>query len=120
MENAQVSNLILKRASGKYHFETSNEKGLIVTSDADPTIGGTDLGVRPMEMLLASLASCSTIDIVLIMEKQRQNLEHIEVEITGTKEKRETYSIFSDIHLHFRLYGMIKQKKAEREVASGL
>ncbi len=106
----------LERVSNTYHFKTKNESGLLVETDASETIGGTNLGMRPMEMLLASLVSCSTIDVVMILEKQRQELVDIKVDVRGTRVKKETYSEYSDIHMHFYLTGNIKEKKAQQAV----
>ena len=62
----------LTRVDGDFHMVAVNEQGNEVHLDASPDIGGTGKGMRPMQMLLASLAGCSTIDIVNILKKQKQ------------------------------------------------
>ena len=55
----------LKRINEPFHFEVMNQTGNSIQIDASPQIGGTDKGVRPMELLLMSLAGCASIDIIL-------------------------------------------------------
>jgi putative redox protein len=62
----------LCRVDGDFHLAAINEDGHEVHLDASPSIGGTGKGMRPMQMLLASLASCSSIDVINILKKQRQ------------------------------------------------
>lgn len=104
------------RTSGLYHLTSTNEHGNSVESDGSPEIGGDGKGIRPMEMMLASLASCSTIDVVLILNKQRQQLDDIKITVEAEKEKMDTYSRYSKIHLHFDLYGKIKDAKAKQAI----
>ncbi|GAA5220287.1 OsmC family protein [Membranihabitans marinus] len=106
----------IERASGKYHLKSSNEDGLYVESDASESIGGTNKGVRPMQMVLMALGSCSAIDVVSILEKQKQVLDDIKIEIEAEREKDKEPSLFTDIHIHFKLYGDIADKKAARAV----
>ena len=93
-----------------------NADGKSIETDGSPAIGGEGKGVRPMELLLAALGSCSTIDIVLILGKQRQKLDDIKVEIEAQREKEGNYSIFKSIHLKFDLFGTIKEEKAKRAI----
>jgi putative redox protein len=51
-------------------------------------LSGNDLqdGVRPSEMLLVALASCSAVDVVDIMKKKRKPLTKLEVVINGERD----------------------------------
>ena len=104
----------LERIDDAFHMRSTNEDGLSVEADGAPKIGGGNKAVRPMQMLLASMASCSTIDIILLLKKQRQELKHIEVEVEGKRAEGVVPSVFTDIHLHYKLYGDLNPKKAER------
>ncbi|MBX2815306.1 MAG: OsmC family protein [Saprospiraceae bacterium] len=109
--------LNLERTSGLYHLTATNESGNQVMTDGSEGIGGEGKGMRPMEMLLASLAGCSTIDVVLILKRQRQDLQDIKIKVEAEKEKVESHSVFKTIHLHFDLYGEVKEKKAEQAIS---
>ncbi|MEO7177129.1 MAG: OsmC family protein [Saprospiraceae bacterium] len=106
----------IRRVSGTYHCESINANGNTVSTDGALNIGGTALGMRPMELVLVALGNCSLIDVVMLLEKQRQVLDDIRVRIIAEREPDKVPSLFTDIHLHFTLIGSIDQKKAERAV----
>lgn len=108
--------LDIHRKSGLYHLEAKNEDGNVVETDGSEAIGGEGKAMRPMEMLLASLAGCSSIDVVLILKKQRQQLDDIRIRVDGEKVKNDTYSEYTKIHMHFDLYGTIKETKAQQAI----
>ena len=61
-------------------------------------------GLAPMEMLLASVAGCSGVDVVMILEKMRKTLEDFRITIEG--ERRETHPrVYIRVHLHYHLQG---------------
>ena len=58
----------------------------------------------PLEMLLVSVAACTAVDVVSIMEKKRQHVTDYKVEITG--ERREEHPrAFTTMHIHHIVYG---------------
>jgi putative redox protein len=83
--------------------------------DGSPEIGGEGRGMRPMELLLAALASCASMDVVHILRKQREPLENLEVHTEGERPDT-TPSPFRRIHLHFVAHGGVDQHKLERAV----
>lgn len=103
----------LKRNTDPFHFEISNAEGHMTETDGSVDIGGQNLGMRPMELFLASLASCSSIDVVYILRKQRQKVEDIRVDVSGERIKDSIPAVFTDIHLHFVLTGVLKPEKVE-------
>lgn len=106
----------LERIDGKFHLKATNEVGRSVELDAGESDGGNDEGMRPMQMVLAALGGCSTIDVVLILEKMKQNLSDIKLEIEGKRAMDQTPKIFTDIHVHFKLYGDVDDNKAKRAI----
>ena len=64
--------IVLERIDDAFHFEAKNEDGKIVDIDGAPAIGGHNMGVRPMQLLIMGLGGCSAIDVVLILQKQKQ------------------------------------------------
>ena len=58
----------------------------------------------PMELLLVSVAACTAVDVVSILEKKRQVVTDYKVEISG--ERREDYPrAFTKMHVHHIVYG---------------
>lgn len=104
----------LKRVNDAVHFEASAPSSTVkVQIDGSPDIGGLGLGVRPMEMILMALASCSSLDLVSILKKQKQDLQDFSVSVEG--ERREQIpTVFTKIHMTFTLKGTIDQDKANR------
>ncbi|HHI00531.1 MAG TPA: OsmC family peroxiredoxin, partial [Thermococcus litoralis] len=72
-------------------------------------------GISPMKTLLLSVAGCTSIDVVMILQKMREPLEHLEVEISG--ERREEHPrIYTSVHIHYKIYGDVNEEKAKRAI----
>lgn len=98
-----------------FHMEAGNEEGGKIRMDGNTNIGGLEGGMSPMQLLLAGVAGCSAIDVISILEKQKQVLKDLTVEVDADKQKmKEGYSEFKTIHLHFKLSGELNPKKVER------
>jgi putative redox protein len=102
---------------GSAAFEaTASVSGGTLVVDGAPDIGGEGKGMRPMELLLAAEASCSAMDVIHILRnKQKEPLEHLRVEIEGTRADA-VPSPFTAIHLVFIARGKIDDHKLERAV----
>ncbi|AOM76111.1 OsmC family protein [Pedobacter steynii] len=107
----------LIRKSGKFNFEAENSGGHTVELDAKPEIGGEGKGFRPMEMLLIGLGGCSGIDMVNVLNKQKEPLNDVKIKIKATRKTEEMPPIFEVIDIHFELYGALNVQKVERALA---
>jgi putative redox protein len=107
----------LNRLNDGFHLEAINEQGRTVHIDASPDIGGTNQGMRPMQLMLSAMGGCSTIDVINILKKQKQPLRDIKIMVTGEREKDVTPSLFVEVHVHFKLYGQLDPEKAKRAVS---
>lgn len=65
-----------------------------IVVDAVESVGGRNLGPRPKPLLLASLAGCTAMDVISILEKMRVKVVafHIEVVAEQTEEHPKVYS----------------------------
>jgi putative redox protein len=106
----------LNRVNDAFLMEAKNELGNSVRMDGSPAVGGSDLAMRPMQMLLAALGGCSSIDIISILKKQRQDLKDLKITVTGEREKDVEPSLYTEVHAHFKLYGDLDADKAEKAV----
>src|SRR6185312_14876648 len=95
----------VKRTNDNYRMEATNESGNLIVMDASKNIGGEESGFRPTQLLLAAVGGCTAIDVIMILKKQRQEIESFEVEVDGEREKIEEYSLFRNIVLHYKLRG---------------
>lgn len=71
-------------------------------------------GVRPMQGLLMSLGTCSGIDIVAILEKQRQAFDRFELNVTAVREQDKVPALWVSAHIAFILDGPMDVDKARR------
>ncbi len=106
----------LKRVDKAFHFEAVGTAGVAVHLDGSPDIGGTNAGARPMEMLLMGLGGCSAIDIVLILQKQKQVIEDFNITINGERVPDATPSVFKTIHIEYNFSGDLDQNKVKRAI----
>lgn len=107
----------IKRLDKAYHLQATNENGNTVESDGAESIGGSGKGMRPMQMLLSSLGACSTIDVINFLQKQRQPLDDIRITLTGERDPNNVPSLFTDVHVHFELFGELDEKKVAKAVS---
>lgn|SRR5690606_8586237 len=104
----------LKRVNKASHYEASAPSTAVkVNIDGSLAIGGQELGVRPMELVLMALGSCSVFDLVSILQKQRQVIDDVDVEVSGNR-RDAIPNVFTDIHIKFLLSGNIDLAKAEK------
>ncbi len=104
----------LNRVNDNFHFQLKNERGHVVDVDNKVEFGGDDLGTSPMELLLMGVAGCSSIDIITILKKQRQEITSFKVEVEGTRVQIEDAKPFKQIKVVFLLEGKIDADKAMR------
>ena len=108
--------LELNRVEEPFVFELKNDEGVICGIDANPSIGGKGKGFRPMELLAGSLAGCASIDILLILKKQRIVPTHFSIKIE-TKRKDGVPAIFEEIKLIFEVNEEVAQEKLEKAIS---
>ena len=63
------------------------------------------VGMKPSDLLLVALASCTAVDVVQILEKKRTPLSSMRIEVTGDQEKDPPWT-FKAIHMDFKVAGM--------------
>lgn len=107
----------IKRLDKAFHLQASNENGNTIESDGAESIGGSGKGMRPMQILLSSLGACSSIDVINFLQKQRQPLDDIRITLTGERDPDNVPSLFTEVHVHFELFGDLDEKKVEKAVS---
>ncbi len=85
-------------------FMAEAGSGHAMVVDGSESIGGRNLGPRPMELMLMSVGSCSAVDIVQILKKARQPVTGCEVKVSGKRAETDP-KVFTAIHLHFIVSG---------------
>ena len=97
-------------------FEGVAGSGHRVTMDVAPEVGGRNLGLRPMEMVLLGLGGCTAIDVLHMLRKGRQPITDMRVELDAERAD-DVPKVFTKIHLHFVLTGAgLDPHKIERAI----
>lgn len=107
----------LNRLNQDYLFEVTNDKGHKVLLDNKSKKEGKVEGTSPMELLLAALAGCSSIDIIAILNKQKINPTDFKMDVEGDRIPNVAPSLFYKIKVNVRLEGDISPEKAKRAVS---
>ena len=103
--------------AGDVKFVGTSGSGHEVVMDGPPDHGGRDQGPRPMEMLLLGLGACSSVDVVGILQKSRQDVRDVEVKIEAERAS-EVPAVFTKVHLNFVVVGSeIKEALVKRAVS---
>jgi putative redox protein len=93
----------VKREKG-LRFVGSNSRGAEVIMDPSVAADGDAIGSSPMELLLMGLGGCSSIDVVMILEKMRQPVTDCQVTIDADRAETDP-KVFTDIRMHFAVAG---------------
>ncbi len=101
---------------GDFKFECVNALGKSAILDGPAKIGGSEDGLRPMEMILMGLGGCSVFDMVSILRKQRQEVEGIDVIVQGERADA-VPSVFTQIKIIFEARGKVDPLKLEKAAA---
>ncbi len=107
----------LNRLNEGFWMEAVNEGGNKIQMDASPEVGGSNQGMRPMQLLIAAMGGCSSIDVISILKKQKQDLKDIKITVTAEREKDAVPSLFTEVHAHFKLYGNLDEDKVKKAVS---
>ena len=110
----------LKRVNDSVLFEATNGRGHTVRIEGSRNIGGTDSAPSPTEYLTMSQAGCTAIDVVELLKKMRQPLNHLEMETEAHRDPNRIPKVFTGIHLHYRLYGNVMPEKAEKAITMSI
>ena len=86
-------------------FLGESGSGHAVVMDGPPDMGGRDLGVRPMEMMLLGMGGCTAFDVVHILKKSRQQVTDCVAELEAERAETEP-KVFTRIHVHFIVKGL--------------
>ncbi|MBF0143267.1 MAG: OsmC family protein [Magnetococcales bacterium] len=90
--------------------------GHALVMDAAPEVGGRNMGIRPMELLLIGLGGCASIDVLTILRKGRHEVRDCVATIKGIRAESEP-KVFVRIDLHFTVTGNdIPSQAVERAI----
>ena len=106
----------ITRVQKTFGFEAKDANGHFIRMDSSLESGGNNFGLRPMQLLLMGLGGCGGIDIIAILEKQKQEVKSFRMLIKGEREQDKQPSLWKSVHIDFYFEGRIEKAKAERAV----
>ena len=96
----------VKWIEGKQFIGIDSTNHSVVLSTPDEGIG-----IKPSELLLIALASCSSVDVVEILAKKRMTLTHLEISSSAEQDQDPPWT-FRKIHMHYKIGGKNLTEKA--------
>ncbi len=101
---------------GGITFEGISKFGHKIITDGSKKAGGQESGYQPTELLLYSIAGCTGVDVIRILEKQRQNVTELTIEVIA--HQREEYpKWFHTFEIKYIVKGKdIDSKKVEQAI----
>lgn len=96
----------VKWIGGKQFVGIDSTCHSVVLSTADEGVG-----IKPSELLLIAVASCSAVDVVEILTKKRMPLTFLEISSSGEQDEEAPWT-FRKVHLHFKVSGKNLTEKA--------
>ncbi len=112
--------LTLNKIENPFTMQLEDEKGKTCLMDASCSMGAKEKGMTPMQLLAGALVGCMSIDVLLILRKQKEEPTHYKVLIDAYKNPDTIPSPFEQIHLIFELNKEIPLKKITRAVQLSL
>jgi putative redox protein len=94
-----MAQAMVRRITGKQFIGIDSTNHSVVLSTA-----AEGVGVKPSEMLLVALASCTGVDVVEILEKKKINLISLEISATAEQDQDPPWT-FRKIHLCYKVKG---------------
>jgi len=100
--------------SGGQSFAARTSEGRELTLD-----GETKAGFSPTQALIASVGACMGIDVVLILQRMREGLEALAVEVEGERVE-DPPRYFREIEIRFVIDGNVSRERAEHAIQLSL
>ena len=70
---------------GGLSFEGNADSGFSLMLDAERDVGGEESGFRPLELMALSLAGCTAMDVISILQKKRQEVTAFDVQVEADR-----------------------------------
>ena len=96
---------------GKLSFVGTANTGFEVPLGANPNVGGDNDGFRPLEMMTVSLAGCTAMDVISILQKKREEITDFRVEVNANRVDKHP-KVISDAVVEYHVTGKDVNEKA--------
>jgi len=115
-KSLQMADKIITQWKGNMVFESDNPRWPSIMMDASKDFGGTGSGMAPKAMMLSSLAGCSGLDVVSVLNKMKVVIDDFKIIVEGelTDEHPKYYHT---VALEYHFYGQdLNESKIKKSV----
>lgn len=101
---------------GSMAFTGMSDSGYLVPLDSNKSVGGHEMGFRPLELIAIGLIGCTGMDVISILKKKRQDVTDFQV--TAEIERAEEHpKVFTKVIIEYKVSGNnIDEQAVERAV----
>jgi len=100
----------------RMQFVAMDDKDHAIVLDTSPENGGDNSGPTPAKIMLMAVAACTSMDVVDIMRKSRQNLVALSVSARGVQNE-EYPKYYKEIYLFYSVKGTnLDKSRVERAI----
>ena len=99
-----MTHKVVTHWKGNSQFESDNPSGKTLFMDTSEEHGGHNSGLRPKAMMLSSLAGCSGLDVVSILDKMKVQVSDFRID-TFRELTEEHPKIYHTVNVEYHFYG---------------
>jgi putative redox protein len=85
-------------------FTGTADTGYELPLGAEPEVGGSDDGFRPLELMAISLAGCTAMDVISVMKKKQQDVTAFQV-LTHAEQAPDFPKVFTHVTITYQVTG---------------
>jgi putative redox protein len=89
---------------GRLSFTGTAETGFSLLLGTEPSLGGDNDGFRPLELMALSLAGCTAMDVISLLQKKRQDVTAFEVRVHAERAE-EHPRVFTHVTVEYLVTG---------------
>jgi putative redox protein len=107
---------VIKQVNG-ITMAGKSDSNVWVAMDGPKEFGGSEAGVRPMELLLLGLGGCTGMDVISVLAKKRAPLDNVEIRVIADR-AAEHPKVFTEIRIKYVFHGKgLNPKHVEEAIA---
>lgn len=91
--------------TGRRQFVGTDGVGHSLVMDATKAYKGEGSGFRPLEVVLHGLAACTGMDVISILEKKRQDVRGLDINVSAEQREDEFPKIYTRIAIEYVVTG---------------
>ncbi|QFZ54601.1 OsmC family protein [Oceanihabitans sp. IOP_32] len=111
-----MADIVTTQWKGDMVFESDNPRWDSIMMDASEEFGGTNSGMAPKAMMLSSLAGCSGLDVISVLNKMRVKVDDFKMIVKGELTD-EHPKIYHKVSVDYHFYGKdLKEDKIKNAV----